>query len=123
MPGRCPLSQDAGHRTANMKSQDVVILLKLIALREQEASGCPGSDGKPVGADAFSVRGLERSLGISKSEISASLKRSVDSGLAVADGLGPWIKPNRRHLCDFIAKGLKFVFPAKPGARVRGLPT
>jgi hypothetical protein len=33
------------------------------------------------------------------------------------------MKPNRRDLCEFIAHDLKFVFPAKPSAPERGVPT
>ena len=31
--------------------------------------------------------------------------------------------PNRRYLYNFIIHGLKFVYPAKPGAMTRGVPT
>jgi hypothetical protein len=69
------------------------------------------------------VRGLAAALGISKTEIGASLKRSMASGLAIKDRTTGRPKPNRRQLRDFIIHGLKFVFPAKPGTMQRGLPT
>lgn len=107
-----------------MKSQDIVILLKLASLQEQGGPGVPGnSDDVPGHEEPYSVRGLGASLGISKTEVSASLNRSLASGLAVRDPERGRPKPNRRGLCDFIVHGLKFVFPARPGAPLRGMPT
>ena len=105
-----------------MKSQDIVILLKLASLQEQDkARGNVGQERPPSREDPYSVRGLEASLGISKSEVNASINRSYASGLALK-GSGH-ATPNRRDLCNFIIHGLKFVFPAKPGAMIRGIPT
>ncbi len=72
--------------------------------------------------DALSVRGAE-SLGIDKSEISLSLNRSLDSGLALK-----YLQPGRpvassRALCDFMLSGLKYVFSVHPGPLLCGLPT
>lgn len=107
-----------------MKSQDIVILLKLVSLQEQEEEGpLAPLDGPSGREDAYSVRGLEASLGISKSEVNASINRSIASGLAIKDREFRRAKPNRRNLSDFIAHGLKYVFPAKPGAMTRGVPT
>jgi hypothetical protein len=122
-----------------MKSQDIVILLKLVSLQDQAEPGdhdlpghdlpghdLPGHDlrghGRSGGEDPYSVRGLAASLGISKSEVNASLHRSLASGLA-ARGEGSSVKPNRRNLHNFIVHGLKFVFPVKPGGMTRGVPT
>lgn len=105
-----------------MKGQDIVILLKLARLEEQESN----SEGFPrlsAWEDLFSARGLEASLGISKSEVNASINRSISSGLAFKDHESGRPKPNRRNLYNFIVHGLKFVFPAKPGAISRGIPT
>lgn len=108
-----------------MKSQDVVVLLKLISLEdgERETGQQPAHRGVVAGEDPYSVRGLETVLGISKTEISASIKRSLSSGIAINDRKTGRPKPNRRQLLEFIVYGLKFVFPAKPGAMQRGLPT
>lgn len=104
-----------------MKSQDIVVLMKLASLQEQEFSG---SESAPSAKeDPFSVRGLESSLGISKTEVSASLKRSIESGLAIRERASNRVKLNRRDLYNFIVYGLKFVFPAKPGAMTRGIST
>jgi hypothetical protein len=66
---------------------------------------------------------LETLLGISKTEINASVKRSLSSGLAIKDRDTGRANPNRRNLNNFILHGMKFVFPAKPGAMTRGIPT
>ncbi|SDO98407.1 hypothetical protein SAMN05216196_11516 [Lutimaribacter pacificus] len=107
-----------------MKSQDIVILLKLVSLQEQEDSGLlDDADGVSGREEPFSVRGLGASLGISKTEVSASLNRSLESGLATKDRKSGRAKPSRRNLYEFIAHGMKFVFPVKPGSMSRGLPT
>jgi hypothetical protein len=105
-----------------MKSQDIVILFKLLCVREQEESSLPGSAGfSPAREDPYSVRGLGSSLGIGKTEIGASLNRSVQAALAIKDQ--GRTKPNRRNLFEFISHGIKYVFPATPGAPQRGIPT
>lgn len=107
-----------------MKSQDVVILLKLVSLIEQEELNLlDDADWISGREEPFSVRGLGASLGISKTEVSASLNRSLKSGLAVKDQKSGRTKPNRRNLHEFIVHGLKFVFPARPGSMTRGIPT
>lgn len=107
-----------------MKSQDIVILLKLVILQEQEEQKCIEQSGWASNReDPYSVRGLESSLGISKTEVNVSINRSVSSGLAVKDRELGRAKPNHRYLYNFIIYGLKFVFPAKPGAMTRGIPT
>ncbi|WP_428697007.1 hypothetical protein [Stappia sp.] len=99
-------------------------MLKLASLQEQEDLGVLESpDEMPGREEPYSVRGLGASLGISKTEVSASLNRSLASGLAVRDRERGRAKPSRRSLCDFIIHGLKFVFPARPGAPQRGVPT
>ncbi|MCL2715285.1 MAG: hypothetical protein FWD68_12030 [Alphaproteobacteria bacterium] len=106
-----------------MRSQDVVILLKLISLQTQEAM-CPNDPRWNFESDgANSMRGLQAQLGISKTEISASIHRSLAAGLAIKDRRSGRPKPNRRYLHGFIVHGLRFVFPARPGAITRGIPT
>lgn len=107
-----------------MKSQDIVILLKLVSLQEQEDAGLLSGSGWQSGReDPYSVRALGSSLGISKTEVSASLNRSIASGLALKDRKLGRVKPSVRSLHEFIVHGLRFVFPAKPGAPERGMPT
>ena len=114
----------------SMKSQDIVILLKLVSLQEQEARPEEQVAGKPAAVQGlseseapYSVRGLAALLGISKTEVSASLRRSLWAGLAIKDRWSGHPKPNRRYLLGFIIHGLRFVFPVRPGAVTRGVPT
>ena len=108
-----------------MKRQDVGVLLKLASLEddEQDIGRQPARHGLVAGEDPYSVRSLEAALGISKTQGSASIKRSMTSGIAIKDRKTGRPKPNRRQLREFIVHGLKFVFPVKPGAMQRGLPT
>lgn len=107
-----------------MKSQDIVVLLKLASLQQQE--GKAATEQLPwtaQGETPYSVRHLETLLGISKTEINASIKRSLSSGLAIKDHDTGRAKPHLRNLHSFIVHGLKFVFPAQAGAMTRGIPT
>lgn len=107
-----------------IKSQDIVVLLKLVSLQEQEEEkGLRALQWSYQGDEPYSVRSLEALLGISKTEINASINRSVSTGLAIKDRETGRPKPNRRNLHSFIVHGLKFVFPAKPGPMTRGIPT
>jgi len=106
-----------------MKSQDIVLLLKLVSLQQEGQKDGARPEWGSHREDPYSVRGLESTLGISKTEVSASIKRSISSGLAVKNRSSGRVTPNRRNLYNFIIHGLKFVYPAKPGAMTRGIPT
>ncbi|KLI97851.1 hypothetical protein [Luteimonas sp. FCS-9] len=128
-----------------MKSQDVLLLLKLVSLERGQAArvsgsraalGIPddwrgwrtsiGQDVEPEaypGDEGFSMRGLEEATGISKSEVSNALRRCMDVGLAKAERGSGLPRANTRALLGFVTNGLKYVFPARPGALVRGVPT
>lgn len=127
-----------------MKSQDILLLLKLVSLERQQSAPVPGNraeQGIPgdwrgwatlpaeedmpphVAEELFSVRALEESTGISKSEVSGSLRRCMEVGLAKAERGSGFPRANTRALLAFIMNGLKFVFPARPGPMVRGIPT
>jgi hypothetical protein len=85
-----------------MRPHDLVVLLKIISLNANWLN-----------------KDLATSLYISNSEISESLNRSMIAKL---------ISPDKKvvfktALFNFIEHGLKFVFPAEPGAIVRGVPT
>jgi hypothetical protein len=86
-----------------MSPHDVVILLKLVSYGHVEWLQ------KPLAED----------LGISQSEISKSLNRSKYAGLLAPDGKTVM----KMALLEFLQYGLKFVFPVKPSAVVRGVPT
>ena len=87
----------------SMKPQDVVVLLKIITLNNDNWQQIP----------------LARSLKMSQSEVSQSVARCKYSGLLDDKGK----KVMRQALMDFLQYGLAVVFPAKPGAVVRGVPT
>lgn len=108
-----------------MKSQDVVILLKLVSLEDDEQDFRQRAIRSEwsLEQDPYSVRGLEQSLGIGKSEISNSIQRSIESGIAIKSWKNNRPRPDRKKLREFIIHGLKFVFPAKTGAMQRGIPT
>jgi hypothetical protein len=86
-----------------MKPQDVVILLKIIALD----------------ADNWQQSPLAEALKMSQSEVSQSIARSKYAGLL--DGKGKNVM--RLAFIDFLQYGLAYVFPQKPGPVVRGMPT
>jgi hypothetical protein len=148
------LKQRTMDRATTMKSQDILLLLKLVSLYKLEQhelqlgleggallvtaqeywssgswQGWELSDEVPDIAptvqakDRYSVRNLEAMTGISKSEISASLKRSFNAGLASVDRKVKFPRANNRALKEFIVHGLKYVFPAEPGKIMRGIPT
>ena len=87
----------------SMKPQDVVVLLKIIALNNDNWQQIP----------------LAHSLKMSQSEVSQSVARSKYAGLLEDNGK----KVMRKALYDFLQYGLAVVFPVKPGAVVRGIPT
>jgi predicted transcriptional regulator len=86
-----------------MRPQDIVVLMKLVAL-----------DNEP-----WQYRDLSSSLYISISEISESLNRSMLAGLV--DQSRKKIK--RNSLMEFIQYGFHYVFPQVPGAIVNGIAT
>lgn len=130
-----------------MKSQDILLLFKLVSLERRQIAAAQGSrsavvaipddwrgwssasdevvadPAADVAIDEFSVRSLEESTGISKSEVSGSLRRCLDVGLAKAERGSGYPRANTRALQAFVVNGLKYVFPARPGPLVRGIPT
>ena len=87
----------------NLKPQDVVILLKIIAL----------------GRQSWFHHTLAQELGMSQSEVSQSLNRSKYAGL-IDDSRK---KVNRIALTEFLMNGVAYAFPQRPGALVRGVLT
>lgn len=128
-----------------MKSQDVLLLIKLICLEQRErlqqqldsetavlikltAEQWQGWDDHceqdpPVHHDSYSVRALQASLGVSKTEIAAALKRCQQIGLLRLDPNNQLPRVNSKALLGFIEHGLRYVFPVKPAEIVRGIPT
>lgn len=88
---------------SGMRPQDVVILLKIAA----------------KGDKPWLMKDLSIELEISASEVSESLNRSMLAGLISADKQTLM----KLALLDFLGHGLKYVYPQRPGAMVRGMVT
>jgi hypothetical protein len=74
-------------------------------------------------SERYSVRGLSAELGISKTEVSASLRRSMDVELVRKDRHSGLLRANARALLGLLEHSVKYVFPARPGPLGRGIPT
>lgn len=88
-----------------MLGQDIAVLLKICLLQGQRILS------KKLSAELF----------LSPADVSKSLNRCRDSGLLY------WSDLEKRVNCsaflDFLAYGMRHVFPPKRGALVRGVPT
>lgn len=89
----------------NLKPQDVLFLLKLVALGKKHWS--------------FNMLAVE--LGMSPSEVHAAAKRALAARLAVKEGDSIW--PNMRNLGEFLEHGIQYVFVPERGELTRGMPT
>ena len=86
-----------------MRPQDIVVLLKIIAIGDQKWRNIDIVNG----------------TGISASEVSEALNRCMIAKLIDS-------KKRRVHLhsfIEFLLYGLKYVFPTEPGALIKGIPT
>ncbi len=88
-----------------MQGQDIALLLKLAVLNN------PNIPSKDLAAGLF----------VSPSEISKALKRCVASDLLYVSGSEKRV--NRTALIEFLAHGLRYVFPPAKGSLARGVPT
>jgi hypothetical protein len=86
-----------------IKPQDVLVLLKMVVW-----------EGKP-----YRLLDLSAELGLSQSEISIALERTMNAGLLDSSRR----KPIKASLAEFLIHGLKYVFPAVIGPIDRGIPT
>jgi len=89
-----------------LKPQDLLVLLKAAAHPPQR----------------WTYASLGTALAMSASEVHASVKRAVASGLAVAPARGEW-SPVRPSLLEFVLHGARYIWPATPGPVKRGVPT
>lgn len=87
----------------NLKPQDIVILLKIIAL----------------GVQPWYHHTIAKDLGMSQSEVSQSLNRSKYAGLIDNERK----KINKLAFIEFLLHGIAYAFPQKPGAIVKGVLT
>lgn len=89
----------------NLKPQDILVLLKLVA----------------VGHQAWTYNRLAVELGMSPSEVHSAVKRALGAALAVQ--MGDEIRPNIRNLEEFLLHGIRYVFLPDRGQLSRGMPT
>lgn len=85
-----------------LKSQDVVVLLKIWGWRK-----------------SWTYSDLAQQLRMSASGVHGALKRCEESRLYN----GKRRRVLTRALAEFLVHGVKYAFPAQPGPLVRGLPT
>jgi hypothetical protein len=88
-----------------LKPQDVLVVLKLLAL----------------GQKPWSYAGLSAQLGMSASQLHSAIKRALAAQLAV--NKGDDIVPHLRNLEEFLVYGLKYAFVPEQGQLTRGMPT
>jgi hypothetical protein len=91
-----------------LKSQDVVILIKMLANSSW----------------VWSVRGLAKSTAISSGEVNKALKR-LNLCKLVRQGRGaePQVVPILAAAKEFLTHGIRYVFPAEPGVYTPGVET
>ena len=87
------------------KPQDILILMKLVAIDDRPWSYAP----------------LAVELSMSPSQLHTGIKRAEVSRLAIQQE--NVIIPNIRNLKEFPIHGLKYIFPVKRGELTRGIPT
>lgn len=90
-------------RHKGMRPQDIVILLKIVALRDKQ----------------WRYTDIANDIGISQSEVSEALNRCVIAKLIDSKKRKVYLNA----LNEFLIYGLKYVFPAVPGAIVKGIAT
>ena len=89
----------------NLKPQDILFLLKLVAL----------------GKKSWSFNKLSVDLSMSPSEVHAAAKRALAARLAIKEDGD--IRPNICNLEDFLLHGIQYVFVPERGELNRGMPT
>jgi len=88
---------------SGMRPHDIVVLLKIASKQ----------------TNPWYMKDLAYELGISNSEVSESINRSVIAGLIFPDKK----RLMKSALLDFLRFGLSYVYPQHPGSLVRGIPT
>lgn len=151
-----PRTQD-GEKALEMKSQDLLLLLKLLSIEKLQGQLNQDADRAILElsdnsskiwqdwdleaesnswlisedlnyseqwlAQQYSVRALEESTGISKTEVSAAMKRCINIGLLKQDRYSQLLIVNKSGIFEFMIYGMKYVFPAKNGELTRGIAT
>jgi hypothetical protein len=128
-----------------MKSQDILLLLKLFSLAKQGERGSSDiahlaqadwqdwSDAEAhdpaVGFPAvsrvapYSIRALAELTGIGKSEVANALNRCYLCGLAKSTRDANMPSVNVSGLREFLVHGIRYVFPVRLGGMTRGIAT
>lgn len=91
------------NRPTTTRPQDIAVLLKIVGLK-----GAP-----------WRTTDLAAQLSISQSEISQALHRNRQAGLLDDSKRSV----HRVSLLEFLTYGIRYVYPQKPGAMARGIPT
>ena len=99
-------NREYGMQHPNLRSQDVVVLAKLLAL-----GGGPRPPIAPMGV----------ALGLSASEVHGSLRRLEQARLLAKGPSGT--RPLLHAAEEFLVHGVKYAFPARRGEVTRGMPT
>jgi len=86
-----------------MRPQDIVVLLKIVSIRNQQWRNID----------------IANALQVSPSEVSEALNRCRIAGLIDSKKRSVHINSFK----EFLIYGLKYVFPVEPGAVVKGIPT
>jgi hypothetical protein len=103
-----------------LRSQDVVVLLKMLANRDA---------GK-----RWTYADLGKELSMSASQVFRSVNRAEAARLLNAPTVPPppgsddeslrvWLRPNKNNLEEFLIHGVKYAFPVERGGPTRGVPT
>ncbi len=86
-----------------LKPQDIVILLKLVALKDRD----------------WTYPALAHDLFMSASEVHSGIKRAVAARLMDMNQR----LPNKSNLIEFLIHGVKYAYPPERGGLTRGMPT
>lgn len=89
-----------------LKKQDIVILLKLVAL----------------GPQPWTYQRIAAELSMSQSEVHAGVRRAVAARL-MNDETATNGRPNYPALREFLIHGVRYAYPPKHGGLTRGMPT
>lgn len=89
----------------NLKPQDLLLLLKLVAL----------------GRQTWSYNSLAVALAMSPSEVHGAARRALAARLAVRSGQA--VRPHIGNLEEFLLHGMQYVFVPERGELTRGMPT
>ena len=126
-----------------LKSQDLLIALKLVALQvdqdlrqnavEQRISQLQRSelskldeaiqeiDLEPL--SEWTYRSISAATQISASEVNSAIQRAIKSNLLVKPDEKARPRPLKKSLLEFIEHGVRYVYPAEQGEPTRGIPT